>query len=245
MVEKRQLTPSLEQRIQQALAGNGMGTSAALVDLIEEVNAAIVVAEQTAKQSKERSLDPSIPFDEAAVQRLASDEIKAQRLQAARDPLAQRLSAVLAQEYAAKFDANHARLEPRLDAAAEQFEGRLPEIFAEVIDIFNECISVERECDQLNGQAPAGEMRRLGFSAQAKRLIADTVLPDWSDSKKVLWPKPSPSIATMVALTYDYDPKYSDRWHEAGEQERAAAAERQQQQDEKAIREREAFYKGF
>ena len=72
----------------------------------------------------------SIPFDEAAVQRLASDEDQgAAPAGCRRTASRQRPSAVLAraQEYAAKFDANHARLEPRLDAAAERLEGRLPE----------------------------------------------------------------------------------------------------------------------
>ena len=79
MIEKRQLTPSLELRIQQTLAGNGVSTSTALTDLIEETERQAEQAVHDAAAANARTIDPTVIDAEAADQARAA-ELRRDRL---------------------------------------------------------------------------------------------------------------------------------------------------------------------
>jgi hypothetical protein len=146
------------------------------------------------------------------------------------------------------WDAEHTRLEPVLEASVERL-GRVPEMFAEIIDIFNEALNVEQQCDRLNLNAVAGEHRRLRFNTDAKRVISTTVLPAFTNRHDTLWPiKQHNSLATMFASSSGFLPDASTTadWWRAGQQKREEDAERAIHEAEENERGREEFYKrGF
>jgi hypothetical protein len=255
VIEKRQITPPLDHRIQQALAGNVVGTSAALLDLIQETETAAAVAEQKVADDRAKSLDPLTPFDEDAVQRLAADDIRAQRLRAACKPkgaLAQRLSVLLADEAAADWDREHHRVEQLCNEAAEQL-AEFPQLAAKMVAAFRKALHADAERSRLHGNAAPGEHRRIksveqiargldrGFDANLPSVIANTVLPNWQGGD-ALWPEKRESFATVIAPSFD--PAFSSEWWKAGERERLAEQERREAEDEAAAIAKMEFYQG-
>ena len=112
MIEKRQLTPSLELRIQQTLAGNGVSTSTALTDLIEETERQAEQAVHDAAMANARTIDPTIIDAEAADQARAA-ELRRDRLVPTLARLQDKLSAALTGERHARWLADFRRVRGR------------------------------------------------------------------------------------------------------------------------------------
>lgn len=255
MIEKRQTTPSLEQRIAAALNGE-LKTSAAVADLIEETETASSVADHAVAEAKERTFDPRI-IDDTAADKLRAAEICARRLHDSTAPLQEILAQRLAEDYAAKWEHNWEAKNAKVEAAAARF-ARYRELSEEMRDFLAEAEQIDAEVSELNGSAPPNEHRRLNgveqtarglkaFSASTPSILKNVQLPDWNDSKKMLWPKPRPSAASILALAMAppaYDPKYSPEWWKAGHEKNRAEAERQKEEDAAAAIAREEFYKG-
>jgi hypothetical protein len=249
MIEKR--TPSLEQRIASALSGD-IKTSAAISDLIGEVETAAIVAEQQAVEARAKALDPAITVDAAAVSAaVVACELTRDRLTSARLRLLDKLSLCLAAEAAADWEAEFNRLEPLFEAVVERLAAYGP-MANELVAIFTEVQKVEQECDRLNLDARAGESRRLRFSTDAKRVLATTVLPAYDDKHATIWPiQRNGSIATTMFESNnaflppsDNVDAYTGDWWRAGHTKKLEQLAEQEQQAAQAEIDKEEFYRG-
>jgi hypothetical protein len=106
---------------------------------------------------------------------------------------------------------------------------------------------VDQECSRINGEAAAGEHRRLlGVELTARGLknfsisdpsITETVrLPNWTQSDHMAWPPPRTPLAALVAaaMTPPHDLRYTGDWAAAREQDRARRAETENRWGEEA-----------
>jgi hypothetical protein len=219
-------SPSLDQRIAAAIQGS-LKTSAACSDLLQELETAATTAVIAAQEAEARALDPTV-LDADAPEQANAAKIRVQRLQAALSPLQRILAKLLAQEYAARWEDDFARVAKLYDAAVKRLN-KYPELANEMADIFRSVEAVDRECNRLNFEAPSGEHRRLRFSTTAKHVLATVVLPAIDNGQ--LWPPRQSSIATtMVAAPAVFNSAYSpDWWKEAHDREEADAARMEQE----------------
>ena len=105
----------------------------------------------------------------------------------------------------------------QVDAAAEKFATRYPELVDELIALFREAKEIDKEVSRVNSLALDGEHRRLRrvelvardmdeFSRSQPELAKELRLVDLENSATLLWPPPSPSIATLIASPPHYHP---------------------------------------
>jgi hypothetical protein len=110
---------------------------------------------------------------------------------------------------------------------------------------------VDEEVSALNGSAPPGERRRpkgveltarglSSFSVSQPSVTRDLKLPNWQASATLAWPQPEPFVPLFAPAAYD--PRYSDQWWKAGEQQREAEAERQRRELAEAEAAKRDFY---
>jgi hypothetical protein len=229
----------LEQRIVAALA-NGSASSAALMELIDEVSTAAEAAEQAAAAERERALDvvasPDVGEAHAA---LVAAELGRDRLQTVLPKLRMRLTEALAAEHHARWHADFQRVERLRDQAAEKFARQCPELLAGLVGLFRETAEIDGECSRVNAAAPANEPRRLvgvelhargmdTFTASQPSVSATVRLPDYAHSDTMAWPVLRPNdfaIQLVESMRPPHDVRFTSDWWKASE---ADAAERQQ-----------------
>jgi hypothetical protein len=125
----------------------------------------------------------------------------------------------------------------------------------ELIEIILKAQSADAEVSRVNGSALPGEHRRLqnvelkargleNFSISNPSVIDMVRLPDWERTERMLWPQHRPIDPAMVVPMQIGDPRLTtDRWHEVGEEQRAAEAERQRAEAIEAEQARAEFYR--
>jgi hypothetical protein len=241
---------SLEQRIAAALAAERLPGSSELQQLLAEVETAIAAAAAVATEERERALDLGTDLA-TAQQRLLVAELSQRRLEAVLPRLQQRLAAALAQESALRWDARYRRVAAMVEEAAEKFRA-YPRLVAELAELMQLAVAVDREASAVNISAAAGEHRRIkavelvargmaAFSISQPSIAQGLRLPDWQASEQMLFPRREALDPSFYAPP-PFDVRFSEDWAIPGEQQRAAAAERERQQliaDDAA---RRAFY---
>jgi hypothetical protein len=232
---------TLEQRGAAALKPDAIGTSADLGALIEEVEAGIAKADQTAAIEKERAFDPALsPDPQLARQRMEDATFAANRLRTLLPRLQQKIVEVSRAERAARWSADADQVEVKVEAAAKKL-ARYPELVAELVAIFQEVIEVDREVGHINFTAPDGEHRRLNkvelvarglerLTVNQPSILENCQLPDWEHSDRKVWPPQQPPLGVLVAasMVFANDGRYGPNWFEANKARRAEI-ERDQQ----------------
>ena len=139
------------------------------------------------------------------------------------------------------------------DPASERFR-RIPELFAEIVDIFNEAMQADVLVNEANSGAQAGESSRLlrteehardleGFTRARPSLMKETVLIDF-DGRQI-WPPRSSVGAAYAAMMSpvehrQYEGEASGNWWQRGQQVNV----RQGQEMQRIEKEKNEFYSG-
>ena len=228
------MSATLEQRIATAFSSE---TASDVVEaLIGEVETAAAAADKAAEQTRQRALDPTVI--DAATRREAEDaSFTRDRLRAALSPLEERLQQVQAAEHGARWETDFEQVEGRLNELAQEYAATYPRLAAQFVDLFERIEAVDKEVSRVNGSAPEGEHRRLrqtelvargldNFSRADPPITKAVQLPDWTNSEKMVWPPPRPSLAVQVATSMTYGPNPgADWWQESKDRAQAMREE--------------------
>lgn len=241
---RRPLTPpppaaqSLERRIGAALTPDIVTASDDLALLITEVLAAIEAAAQSVERERSAALDLANSPDPTALLRA---ELSRDRLRAALPRLQRLLAEAEDREAAERWDAKYRRVESMVKEAARKF-ARYPQLLGELIELMTSTAEVDREVDQVNASAPAGELRRLygvelsarnlnNFTADQPPIGRELKLPDWQHSGQLLWPLPQRLDPAFFAPPERGDPRLtSDSWWQVGDEQRVIEQARQERE---------------
>jgi hypothetical protein len=223
---------SLEKRIAAALADPQV-TSTDLVELIDEAELAVATAEETARAEYEKALDPVASPDAAKAKRsIWAAEFSRDRLRAFLSRLWERLDEIETAEKAGRWEADYAAIEAKRDALANELAEMYPNLTAQLCDMFQRAKAIDQECSRINGEAPAGEHRRLlgveltargleSFSISDPSLTEAAKLPDWTHSDRMAWPAPQAPLAAILAASMAAAPdaRFSANWAAAREKD--------------------------
>jgi hypothetical protein len=227
-----------ESKIICALNSNGTQTSEDFAALLDELGAAVIVAEDAAKLEKERSLDPSITPDPVAARQAMEDAaFKVGRLQTLLPRLQRRYRIVLAEEQEATAREQAAPLIAERDLLAAEFMATYTECAGAICELYQRMADNSTQLNRLRHSLPDyvpldlrdSELvaRNLnGFSRDYPSVLKTTVLPNLDGSR--LWPPHSPGLS-IFAQPVPYNPRHSPDWGRHLEQE-----QRQQEIDDEA-----------
>jgi hypothetical protein len=210
---------ALEKRIAAALSANVASDD--LEALLAELNDAIEQTAIAAKAERAKSLDLATTPAEAATaaQRVTLMDLQRERFQLALPKITERLREICQREYAERWQVDRDKVAAQRNASAEQFE-RLPDLFAQIIAIFNDAEAVNREISRVNGNAPDGVPRLAqvenfardlpAFTRTMPSLAEVTTLFDFKTGAQ-LWPPKKPPLASYFAPAPAHP---GSRWHE-------------------------------
>jgi hypothetical protein len=232
---------TLEQKITSAL-GNGSASSAVLIELINEVEAAAAAAAQTAQsERKAATLDLSRPVAEAdEAVRLA--DLMAARLEAVLPRLKDKLTSALDAETRDRALADYHHVAVQRDAMVVRFNNEYPKHYAALFDLFAAVTACDAEVRKVNGvMSEAGEHGRLRpveltareldhFTNTWPSILETTRLIDINDGTQT-WPPPTPNVAAIYAASMVPAPHAGADWHRDLPQQRE---QQQRQQDDVA-----------
>jgi len=246
------MSATLEQRIATAFSCDTASDVVAI--LIAEVETAIVAADKAAEMEREKALDPLASPDAAKARASMEDAaFTRDRLRNVLPRLQARLTELQAVEYAARWEVDFTQAEARRDEWARKY-AQYPKIVAQFVDILRGAEEIDQECSRVNGSAPPGEHRRLrqveliargldNFNRANPPITKAVQLPDWTNSEKMAWPPPQPSLAAVFALSMvpSHDPRYTADWAAALEKDNARrAATEARWAEEEAARQEES-----
>jgi hypothetical protein len=188
--------------------------------------------------TQSQALDPTNPDPDT---RSALDEAiwRRDKLQGAVSALRQRHQQILAQEQRAQWNVAADAVEARRDELTEVFASTYPEIISQLIELFARVKEMDAEVDQINGQAPDSEGRRLLKVGIRGDLSVNTRLVGLSGQQ--VWPPVSPILPEQVMPVIPHPGNHwfeslaqRDRERYAESQRVAAYYQNQQEQREKA-----------
>ncbi len=220
---------TLEERIATALSSDTASDVVAI--LIAEVETAIVAA--VMPRACCAIPDPLASPDAAKARASMEDAaFTRDRLRNVLPRLQARLTELQAAEYAARWEVDFTEVEARRDEWARKY-AQYPKIVAQLVDILRGAEEIDQECSRVNGSAPPGEHRRLrqaelvarglnNFSRDDPPISKAVVLPDWTNSEKMVWPPPQPSLAVQVAMSMTFGQHPGDHWWQQREERTAA-----------------------
>jgi hypothetical protein len=238
------MSDTLEQRIATAFAATDI-TSDDIAGLVIEVDGAILAADKAAEAEREKALDPiASPDATKARDAMLSGEFARDRLRTVLPRLQARYEEVTAAEYQVRWQADYEAVKAQHDALTKEYAELYPQLTARLCDLFQRAEAIDAECSRINGEAPAGEHRRLlgveltarklaGFSTESPSIAKELKLPDFECSAKMAWPPPRPSLAAMFAMSMvpPNDPRYTADWAAALEKENARRAANEARRD--------------
>ena len=125
------------------------------------------------------------------------------------------------------------QVEAKRDELAQEYAATYPRLAAQFVDLFERIEAVDKEVSRINGSAPSGEHRRLrqvelvargldNFSRADPPITKAVQLPDWTNSEKMVWPPPQPSLAVQVAASMTFSQHPGDDWWQQREERTAA-----------------------
>jgi hypothetical protein len=231
-VEEEAVNITLEERIAAALSSDTASDVVAI--LIAEVETAIVAADKTADIEREKALDPLASPDAAKARALMEDAaFMRDRLRTVLPRLQQRLNELRAAEHVARWEPDFRQVEAKRDELAQEYAAIYPKFVAQVVDLFERIEAVDKDASRINGSGPSGEHRRLrqvelvargldNFSRADPPIAKAVQLPDWTNSEKMVWPPPKPSLAVQVATSMTFSQHPGDDWWQQREERTAA-----------------------
>ena len=228
---------ALEKRIAAALAATDM-TADVIADLVAEAEEAMIAADEAVEAEYERAHDVLIsPDPDKAREALQLAEFRRDRLRTALTQLKARWAQVAAAEDAAKWEADYESRKAERDALAREFSDLYPSLMTQLCDLFRRAKAIDQECSRINGEAPAGEHRRLvgveltargleSFSMSDPSLTEAAKLPDWTHSDRMVWPPPQAPLAALLAASMAPPPdaRFTANWAAAREKDVARRA---------------------
>ena len=230
----------LEKKIASALEDADI-TSSALAALLQETEAAIVAADEAAKQLAERALDPVLSPDPVEARTAMEDAaFAANRLRTLRPRLQARLTEVQAEERLAQWRDDYEAQKVARDALASELRELYPEVVAKLTDLFARIAANDEELSRLHVARPAGvalhlnsaelEARNLdAYSRDNPPLAEKLKLPDWDDPTKLVFPPPQTPLAVLAAQSMAFAPHSGENWW----QDREARAASQRAENER------------
>ena len=114
--------------------------------------------------------------------------------------------------YQLRWQTDYEAVKAQRDALAKEYAELYPLLTARLCDLFHRVEALDQECSRINGEAPAGDRRRLlGVELTARKLaglstgspfIAKALkLPDFDHSDRMAWPSLQPSLAASYAMS--------------------------------------------
>ncbi len=242
---------TLEQRISTVLADNETHSSV-IAALIAETETAIAAADENAKREEERVFDPrATPDAKAAREAMQAAEFMQTWLRTALLRLQRCLKETKEREYRAKWYAEYEALKSKRDALAAEFREVYRHIEMIVVDLLTRMAANDTEISNLHGARSSGVKLHLlqaelvarglnEFTASVPSIAKDLKLPTFAPGRPLAWPPRRQSDRPLVE-PIRYDPRFSNRWWEAGAEQRRREQERQVQEAKAAETTRKAF----
>jgi hypothetical protein len=217
---------TLEVRVAAALGGKICIDD--LEVLIPDIQSGISAADATARQERERSLDPTVAPGEAesAHHRASVHELQRDRLSAALPRVRQKLAEALAADAEDRWRSDADRVEARAAAAEERLAG-YRDLAEQIVALIAEAEATNKEAARVNHEAPDDVHRRVYRVdlAQFEKLV----LPDPDNPGRNLYPPHRPSVAEEYAASmgapYHPGADWVAHQQQRAEQARAAAAQ--------------------
>jgi hypothetical protein len=243
---------TLERQISTVLTEDSSNSSV-IATLIAETETAIVTADQDAKLEQERVFDPlAAPDPKAVREAMQAAEFVQTWLRSALLRRQQRLRETQERERRAKWYADYEALKSRRDALAAEFREVYTEFEARVVDLLTRTAANDAEISNLHSARSSGVKLHLleaelvargleRFTRDVPSIAKELKLPAFEPGQPPAWP-PRPQFHRPLAAPMPYDPRFSNRWWEAGEARRRHEEERQAQEAKAAEAARKAFY---
>jgi hypothetical protein len=221
---------TLEQRISTVLTDDN-SKSSVIAALIAETETAIVAADEDANLEQERVFDPlASPDPKAAREAMQAAEFMQTWLRSALLRLQRRLRETQEREHRAKWYGEYEALKPKRDALAAEFREVYTEFEARVVDLLIRMAANDAEISDLHIARSAGVKLHLleaelvargleSFTRDVPSITKELKLPAFEPGRPPAWPPRPQSHATWFA-PMPYDPRFSARWGEVGEQQR-------------------------
>lgn len=219
----------LEKRIAAALTSHSGAPE--LAALVEETEAAMLAAEETALALRERSKDILAAPDAAEAHQAAFvASLVSERLTAACDRLKTKYATVLVEETNARWLAKAEQIKAEGASLAAEFSETYPEVLHKLVDLFARMRDNDKAIDQLHSIRPGGCSSIYLYKSEivARELTTFTInmpsileaarLPNFADGS-MAWPPPQPSLAVLMATSMvpQYDARFSADWAAARE----------------------------
>lgn len=214
----------LEHRIAGALNGDAI-TSAALSELVQETETAIVAAEVTVEEERGRALDPlRSPDPKAAREAMQTAEFARDRLKTLLPRLQKHARHIAYSEAYARWRQSHEAVKVEHDAAVAELRQIYPELIAKLVPLLTHIRTIDAEARRVNERKPVdmqGEpydglpgIPMVECAARGLKggsiggqfdtrlsLNKDLVLPDFTDSTgtKKVWPPHEIPLGAQLA----------------------------------------------
>jgi hypothetical protein len=207
---------TLEQRIGSALADDSI-TSTALVELITEVETAIVVADKAAEEEREKALDP-LTSPDAAKARAAMEgaAFTRDRLRTVLPRLQQRFSEVEAHERYERWVVGYEKVKAEHDGLVRELRETYPAIEEKLTDLLLRIETCDREAKRVNSEKPFDAKEANGdgrwlletepvargldhFRIHDLQIMRDLKLPQFESGAQLAWPPHRPIDWSSVA----------------------------------------------
>jgi hypothetical protein len=160
----------LDVRISGLLSAPDAHASSVFMDMIAEVEAAILDTDAIIRDCRAREVDPAV-VDPGARGRADDSEVVAHRLHNALVKLRELRMAAVAREEATAWRADADKVQAVRDQLAAEFALRYPAIVSELVGLFTSITACDREIDRIHNSAPDIENRRLRkVEAEARRI---------------------------------------------------------------------------
>jgi hypothetical protein len=219
---------TLEQRIGTVLTDDN-SKSPVIAALIGETETAIVAADEDAKLEQERVFDPlASPDPKAAREAMQAAEFMQTRLRSALLRLQRRLRETQERERRAKWYAEYEALKSKRDALAAEFREVYTEFEARVVDLLIRMMTNNAEISNLHlARSSEVKLHLLeaelvargleSFTRDVPSIAKELKLPAFTPGQPLAWPA-SRRFQGAVFGPAPYDPRFSNRWWEAGEE---------------------------
>jgi hypothetical protein len=140
----------LDARIADALSTTNPLTSEFLLALYNELDDAVGVADQTARECRARSIDPTCRDGVAERPKAEDQEFIAHRLRAAATPLRAKYQQTKAAEIRAGWDKQIAPLEAKVDALVREFRPAYIAAVKTIVDLLEKASEIDAEVRRLS-----------------------------------------------------------------------------------------------
>jgi hypothetical protein len=208
--QERAVSSELEQKIADALNGADLD-STEIAALITEVEAAAVAAGETATKVREDALNPSTIVDAAEVGgRIASAELRRDRLKAAVPKLQQQWHEVAVRESLAVWQVDFDKIRDERDELVAEFEDEYPKAVAKLVSLMKRAAEVDWKITYVLSNRPPraqGYLECVEETVRGKIMLPDVWIKDTlrlpvlhrNGGSTYAYPPPEQNIGVLMA----------------------------------------------